>query len=32
LEFIERRGATGFGAGNIRILWKIVQQQINGET
>ncbi len=29
LELIERRGATGFGAGNIRTLWKIVQQQLN---
>ncbi|CAM4787906.1 unnamed protein product [Rotaria magnacalcarata] len=28
----KRRGATGFGAGNIRNLWKIVQQQVNGET
>ncbi|CAF1270700.1 unnamed protein product [Adineta steineri] len=29
LELIERRGAIGFGAGNIRTLWKIVQQQID---
>lgn len=29
LELIERRGATGFGAGNIRALWKSVQQKID---
>ncbi|UJR21201.1 hypothetical protein I4U23_024298 [Adineta vaga] len=32
LELIERRGAIGFGAGNIRALWKIVQQQIESST
>ncbi|CAF2411176.1 unnamed protein product [Rotaria sp. Silwood2] len=32
LEFIERHGATGFGAGNIRTLWKIVQQQMDSRT
>ncbi|CAF4704260.1 unnamed protein product [Rotaria sp. Silwood1] len=32
LEFIERRGATGFGAGNIRTLWKIVQEQMDNRT
>jgi len=26
LEFIERRGATGFGRGNIRALWKIYER------
>lgn len=25
LELIERRGATGFGEGNIRALWRSVQ-------
>lgn len=29
LELIERRGACGFGAGNIRTLWKIVQDQMD---
>lgn len=29
LELIERRGARGFGAGNIRTLWKIVQQKLD---
>jgi len=29
LELLERRGAMGFGAGNIRTLWKIVQQQMD---
>ena len=32
LELIERRGATGFGAGNIRALWKIVQNQLAVQT
>jgi len=32
LELIERRGATGFGAGNIRALWKSVQQKIDCQT
>ena len=30
LELIERRGATGFGAGNVRTLWKIVQKEMIG--
>jgi 4-hydroxyphenylpyruvate dioxygenase-like protein len=29
LELIERHDASGFGAGNIRTLWKIVQKQMN---
>jgi len=29
LELIERRGAVGFGAGNIRTLWKIVQEKLS---
>lgn len=29
LEFIERQGAKGFGAGNVRTLCKIVLQQMN---
>jgi 4-hydroxyphenylpyruvate dioxygenase-like putative hemolysin len=32
LELIERRGATGFGAGNVRTLWKIVQQKLDSRT
>jgi len=32
LELIERRGARGFGAGNIRTLWKIVQQKLDSNT
>ncbi|XP_073773802.1 4-hydroxyphenylpyruvate dioxygenase-like protein isoform X1 [Danio rerio] len=32
LELIERRGATGFGEGNIRALWRSVQAYMeNGE-
>ncbi|KAM9128779.1 4-hydroxyphenylpyruvate dioxygenase-like protein [Pangshura tecta] len=29
LELIERRGATGFGEGNIRALWKSVQAYLD---
>ncbi|CAF0911291.1 unnamed protein product [Adineta steineri] len=32
LELIERRGANGFGSGNVRTLWKIVQQRIDRNT
>ncbi|XP_054622862.1 4-hydroxyphenylpyruvate dioxygenase-like protein [Dunckerocampus dactyliophorus] len=31
LELIERRGATGFGDGNIRALWACVQMYMDGE-
>uniref|UniRef100_UPI0037E796CD 4-hydroxyphenylpyruvate dioxygenase-like protein n=1 Tax=Semicossyphus pulcher TaxID=241346 RepID=UPI0037E796CD len=31
LELIERRGATGFGEGNIRALWKSVQAHMESE-
>lgn len=31
LELIERRGATGFGEGNIRALWRSVQAYMNEE-
>lgn len=32
LELIERRGATGFGEGNIRALWRSVQAHMeNGK-
>nr|XP_055033124.1 4-hydroxyphenylpyruvate dioxygenase-like protein [Misgurnus anguillicaudatus] len=31
LELIERRGATGFGEGNIRALWRSVQAYMNGD-
>ncbi|XP_076616206.1 4-hydroxyphenylpyruvate dioxygenase-like protein [Chaetodon auriga] len=31
LELIERRGATGFGEGNIRALWKSVQVHMEKE-
>ncbi|XP_044157657.1 4-hydroxyphenylpyruvate dioxygenase-like protein [Bufo gargarizans] len=30
LELIERRGAQGFGEGNIRALWRSMQDMING--
>ncbi|XP_038046247.1 4-hydroxyphenylpyruvate dioxygenase-like protein [Patiria miniata] len=29
LEFIQRHGATGFGAGNIRALWRAVQSYMS---
>lgn len=29
LELIERRGANGFGSGNVRTLWKIVQKHMD---
>ncbi|XP_071946875.1 4-hydroxyphenylpyruvate dioxygenase-like protein [Antedon mediterranea] len=29
LEYIQRRGATGFGAGNITALWRAVQQYMD---
>ncbi|CAF2119938.1 unnamed protein product [Rotaria magnacalcarata] len=29
LELIERRGANGFGSGNVRTLWKIVQNHMD---
>ena len=29
LEIIQRRGATGFGAGNIRALWRAVQSYMS---
>ncbi|XP_075999643.1 4-hydroxyphenylpyruvate dioxygenase-like protein [Genypterus blacodes] len=32
LELIERRGATGFGEGNIRALWRSVQAYMENET
>ncbi|XP_070708252.1 4-hydroxyphenylpyruvate dioxygenase-like protein [Pempheris klunzingeri] len=32
LELIERRGATGFGEGNIRALWRSVQAHIENKT
>lgn len=32
LELIERRGATGFGEGNIRALWRSVQAHMEKET
>ncbi|XP_047232441.1 4-hydroxyphenylpyruvate dioxygenase-like protein isoform X1 [Girardinichthys multiradiatus] len=31
LELIERRGATGFGEGNIRALWRSVQAYMENE-
>ncbi|KAM9336917.1 4-hydroxyphenylpyruvate dioxygenase-like protein [Symphorus nematophorus] len=31
LELIERRGATGFGEGNIRALWRSVQAHMENE-
>lgn len=31
LELIERRGATGFGEGNIRALWKSVQAHMENK-
>ncbi|GAA6214410.1 4-hydroxyphenylpyruvate dioxygenase-like protein [Lates japonicus] len=31
LELIERRGATGFGEGNIRALWRSVQAYMESE-
>nr|XP_019938481.1 PREDICTED: 4-hydroxyphenylpyruvate dioxygenase-like protein [Paralichthys olivaceus] len=31
LELIERRGATGFGEGNIRALWRSVQAYMGNE-
>ncbi|XP_036427557.1 4-hydroxyphenylpyruvate dioxygenase-like protein [Colossoma macropomum] len=31
LELIERRGATGFGEGNIRALWRSVQSYMENE-
>ncbi|KAK2820533.1 hypothetical protein Q5P01_023492 [Channa striata] len=31
LELIERRGATGFGEGNIRALWRSVQTYMENE-
>lgn len=31
LELIERRGATGFGEGNIKALWQSVQAYIENE-
>lgn len=31
LELIERRGATGFGEGNIRALWRSVQAHMEIE-
>ena len=31
LELIERRGATGFGEGNIRALWRSVQAHMEKE-
>lgn len=31
LELIERKGATGFGEGNIRALWRSVQAYMNEE-
>uniref|UniRef100_A0A3Q4BFV4 4-hydroxyphenylpyruvate dioxygenase n=1 Tax=Mola mola TaxID=94237 RepID=A0A3Q4BFV4_MOLML len=31
LELIERRGATGFGEGNIRALWRSVQAHMESE-
>ncbi|KAI9546832.1 hypothetical protein NQZ68_022777 [Dissostichus eleginoides] len=32
LELIERRGATGFGEGNIRALWRSVQAHMENQT
>ena len=32
LELIERRGADGFGAGNVRTLWKIIQKEMSSST
>uniref|UniRef100_A0A8B9JGN5 4-hydroxyphenylpyruvate dioxygenase n=1 Tax=Astyanax mexicanus TaxID=7994 RepID=A0A8B9JGN5_ASTMX len=32
LELIERRGATGFGEGNIRALWRSVQSYMEKES
>ncbi|KAM9426655.1 4-hydroxyphenylpyruvate dioxygenase-like protein [Pholidichthys leucotaenia] len=32
LELIERRGATGFGEGNIRALWRSVQAYMDNES
>ncbi|CAF3756650.1 unnamed protein product, partial [Rotaria sp. Silwood1] len=29
LELIERRGASGFGAGNVRTLWQIIQKRMD---
>lgn len=31
LELIERRGATGFGEGNIKALWRSVQAHMENE-
>lgn len=31
LELIERRGATGFGEGNIRALWRSVQAHMENQ-
>lgn len=31
LELIERRGATGFGEGNIKALWRSVQAYMENE-
>lgn len=31
LELIERRGAMGFGEGNIRALWRSVQAYMEGD-
>lgn len=31
LELIERRGATGFGEGNIKALWQSVQAYMENE-
>lgn len=32
LELIERKGATGFGEGNIKALWRSVQAYMENET
>jgi len=32
LELIERRGASGFGEGNIRALWRSVQAYMEKES
>lgn len=32
LELIERRGATGFGEGNIRALWRSVQAHMENQS
>ena len=31
LEYIQRNGATGFGAGNIVALWKAVQAHLEAQ-